>query len=243
MIQLGEASEPENMKPDHLAGLQALALDAAQHMALDEAILLHAPADDVVLRFYGWAGPAVTFGYSQSYDSAKRAAHDRGLDSADLVRRATGGGVVFHDGDLTFSIVFPWERLCSPGLIYKNIHRGVHLGLKSFGIISRLWSGAEAPGGLEKLCFAAPEKMDLTDDDGRKALGGALRRRAGRGLYQGSLRPEVFGRGPDELKEAIAFGLQKEWEVPLRLDVESAWEKAALDIAPKYRSQEWTQRR
>lgn len=230
------------MNPSPLAA-PGVALDAAAHMALDESILLNAAQDAVVLRFYRWQGPAVTFGYSQSYATALRAAQERGLGSASLVRRATGGGVVFHDGDLTFSIVFPWERLSAPDLIYKNIHRGVHLGLKSFGIVSRLWSGVAAPGGLEKVCFAAPEKMDLTDDDGRKALGGALRRRAGRGLYQGSLRLEVFGRDREQVKEAVAFGLQKEWETPLRLDVDPAWEKAAAEFEPKYRSQEWTQRR
>ena len=231
------------MKLKQLCDPQAPALDAAQHMALDEAILLRASAQDVVLRFYEWKGPAVTFGYSQSYALALRAAQDKGLAAAPTVRRATGGGVVFHDGDLTFSIVFQWERLSAPDLIYKNIHRGVHLGLKSYGIVSRLWSGAPAPGGLEKLCFAAPEKMDLTDDDGRKALGGALRRRAGRGLYQGSLRPEVFGRAAEELREAVAFGLQKEWETPLKLDIEPEWVLAAHELEPKYRSQEWTQRR
>lgn len=230
------------MKPIPVAASRA-ALDAAAHMALDEAILLNAPNESVVLRFYRWSGPAVTFGYSQSYATALRAAQDKGLAAAPIVRRATGGGVVFHDGDLTFSLVFPWERLCAPDLIYKNIHRGVHLGLKSHGIVSRLWSGAPAPGGLEKLCFSAPEKMDLTDDDGRKALGGALRRRAGLGLYQGSLRLEVFGRAEEQIREAVTAGLEKEWEQPLRLDVDPIWETEARRLEPKYRSQEWTQRR
>jgi lipoate-protein ligase A len=152
---------------------QPMALNAAQHMALDEAILVGSRPQEVVLRFYSWAGPAVSFGYSQTFVAVREAARARGLSGAPLVRRATGGGVVFHDGDLTFSVVFPWERLSAACMIYKNIHRGIHLGLKTAGVASRLWSGRPAEGGLEKLCFTAPESMDLVAEDGRKALGGA----------------------------------------------------------------------
>lgn len=216
-------------------------------MGLDEAILAHGPKGEVQLRFYRWQRPAVTFGYSQPWAYAAEQAKTRGLSNADLVRRATGGGVVFHDGDLTFSIVFPWERLSAPSLIYKNIHRGVHLGLKSQHIATRLWS-PEKPhtsgSALEKACFGGvPEPMDLVREDGLKVLGGALRRRGGRGLYQGSFRVDVLAAPLATVRAAIVDGLTREFGHLPGLELETRWLEEGEALAQKYRSDRWNKRR
>ena len=213
-------------------------------MALDEALLVCAPAESLVLRIYRWAGPAVTFGYSQSYAAAVAAAQAARIPAQAVVRRATGGGIVFHDGDLTFSLCFPWPRLSPPAKIYEQVHRGVLAGLRESGVEASLLTppaGAARPRRAQ--CFSGPEPGDLVDGRGRKLLGGALRRRAERGLYQGSLRVEGLEHLRIELESAMALGLAREWGRQPTRALEPAWLQAAEDLAGKYASEAWNRRR
>ena len=214
-------------------------LDAARQMAWDEALLVCAPADSLILRFYAWAGPALTFGYGQPWAIAAGAAAARGVPEPEVVRRATGGGIVFHDGDLTFSLCFPWTRISSPVEIDKKVHRGVLRGLREVGVEARLW--VPEAGALKRpqaQCFAGPEPFDLVDGAGRKVLGGALRRRSGRGLYQGSLRLDRAL----EVRAAMNLGLAQELGGSFsRIDL--SWIRAGAELAEKYRSDAWNKRR
>ena len=200
-------------------------------MALDEAVLLESPPDALVLRVYEWAGEACTFGYSQRYEDAK-AACKAGVAP---VRRATGGGIVHHDGDVTFSLVFPWDRTCAPETIYKNIHRGMHQALKARGTVNGMWSPKAKAPGIAASCFARAEKADLVDADDRKILGGALRKKGSKGLYQGSLRVSV----PEAV---IIDGITREFGRPWT-EILPSWLEAGQALEARYRSAEWNTRR
>src|SRR6516162_1777209 len=63
---------------------------AAMNMAIDEALLENANLP--VIRFYQWDHPALSFGYFGRYSDVVR-------QERDLVRRWTGGGIVFHGED------------------------------------------------------------------------------------------------------------------------------------------------
>lgn len=200
-------------------------------MALDEAVLLGSPPDALVLRVYEWKGQACTFGFSQRYADAKAACKE----GVEPVRRATGGGIVFHDGDITFSLVFPWDRTCAPETIYKNIHRGIHCALKASGTENRVWSPKERREGLSVACFSRAEKADLVDADDRKILGGALRKKGTKGLYQGSLRVRV----PHEV---VIDGISREFGRP-SLEIRREWLEEGVRLEVRYRSAEWNERR
>src|SRR5438046_5729178 len=93
----------------------------AMSMALDEALLEHATVPSI--RFYQWNSPALSFGYFGKF--ADVAAH---APVRDLVRRWTGGGIVFHGDDLTYSIVIPASNIAfgeSSISIYEKIHRAL----------------------------------------------------------------------------------------------------------------------
>ena len=73
---------------------------AALNMAIDEALLEF--TTEPIIRFYKWNHPALSFGYFGKFADVAHHKTER-----DLVRRWTGGGIVFHGNDLTYSIVIP----------------------------------------------------------------------------------------------------------------------------------------
>ena len=78
---------------------------AAENMATDFLLLQRAATDHPMLRHYEWRRPAFTFGYSQ-----KRAFIQSQLPTDapfDLCRRPTGGGLVDHREDWTYSLIVP----------------------------------------------------------------------------------------------------------------------------------------
>ena len=85
--------------------------------------------------------------------------------------------------------------------------------------------------------------MDLVAEGGGKVLGGALRRRAGRGLYQGSLRPEALGASQAALEGAVSSGIEREFGRAAETAIDEAWAAEARWLTAKYRSRAWNDRR
>jgi lipoyl(octanoyl) transferase len=156
--------------------------DGPEQMALDQALLERARRP--LLRSYRWAGPAISFGYSQSVARVK----DQ-CPSLPCVRRWTGGGVVWHDGDWTFALIVPSSQPLAearPADAYRSIHAHVMAALNRLGYSARLAGPAECAAG--NLCFAAPALHDVIGLDRRKLCGGAQRRTRSGFLHQGSIQ-------------------------------------------------------
>jgi lipoate-protein ligase A len=159
--------------------------EAAFNMALDEALLESMPRlSRPVLRFYGWLEPAATFGYFQRYNDVARLTPLR-----PLVRRPTGGGLVPHDRDWTYSAAFPtgheWYAL-SAVESYRRVHDWIR------GAFAWLGADAELAPVAARIqpgqCFAGYERFDVLSE-GRKIAGAAQRRRKDGLLIQGSVQP------------------------------------------------------
>ena len=159
--------------------------DAAFNMALGEALLEAMPRlQRPVLRLYGWTEPAATFGYFQKFSEVAAVTPLR-----PLIRRPTGGGIVPHDADWTYSAVFPpgheWHSLKAEES-YRRIHDWLRLAFAEMNVATEL-----APCCLKSLpgqCFVGHEKFDLLWH-GKKIAGAAQRRNQLGLLIQGSVQP------------------------------------------------------
>jgi len=161
----------------------------AMNMAIDEALMLSASQRKrPLLRLYGWDREAVSIGYVQKI---ARAPQERG----EIVRRPTGGGVVFHEHHFTYTVVMPNEHWVvkdtQPVESYSWLNRAVQAGLKQLRFDSELAS-EDIPKTVDRssmVCFVTPTKYDLLAED--KKVAGSAQRRAREGmLHQGSIEME-----------------------------------------------------
>jgi lipoyl(octanoyl) transferase len=170
-------------------------LDGPGNMALDEALLscFDAGHSLPVLRLYGWEPPALSVGRYQ--DAA--AALDLEFCAADgvpVVRRMTGGGIIYHAQELTYSIVCAPEHIGEVVVGVKEGFRALcgfllgtyqRLGLDAAFATDSNPDGA-ALGQRTAFCFAGKEDFDVLVR-GQKIGGNAQRRLRGAILQHGSI--------------------------------------------------------
>jgi lipoyl(octanoyl) transferase len=172
---------------------------AAFNMALDEALLEYvSQLGKPVLRFYGWTELATTFGYFQKFSEVETATHLR-----PLIRRPTGGGIVPHDADWTYSAIFPpgheWHSFKAMES-YRRIHDWLRLAFAELKVKTEL-----APDGRKTLpgrCFAGHEQFDLLWR-GKKIAGAAQRRNKSGLLIQGSVQPPTISISRSDWEQAM----------------------------------------
>lgn len=221
---------PNEMFPRLLVLRDEERCSAAMNMAIDEVLLLS--ARDPVLRFYGWRRPSLSFGYFGCY--AEVAAE---VARREVVRRWTGGGVVWHGTDLTYSVILPRgsvSEMPSPRATYEKIHSAMREALR--GQLDATLVKKDSPK-ISEACFANPVFADVMLD-GRKIAGAAQRRSRAGLLHQGSIQYEGL---PADFPESFARRLCGDF-VTAGLDVEVKARARELAEA-KYGTAEWLRRR
>jgi lipoyl(octanoyl) transferase len=214
---------------------------APMNMAIDEALLETAVVPSI--RFYRWRSHALSFGYFGKFSDVAIYAAER-----DLVRRWTGGGIVFHGDDLTYSIVIPESDPVfdeSSIAIYEKIHRAlcgalVKTGQRAVVAVDPAGFSAATRAAVNASgynCFANPVRADVMMD-GRK-IAGAAQRRTRRGLLQqGSI--QGFGMNTD-LAQNFADALSANCS---EFEITKAILKQAQEVAQqKYGTESWLHKR
>jgi len=175
-----------------------------ENMAVDEWLLGHAAASgSVVLRTYRWLGPWVSFGYAFNESAARCHFSAPGLQ---FVRRWTGGGVVDHRADWTYTLAIPAAEplaaMPAPHR-YRLIHAALAGALQIEGIEARLSDGSAATAS--GACFRNPVAHDLVGPSGRKIAGAGQRRNRAGVLHQGSVDTAPAPPGADPQARACRF--------------------------------------
>ena len=182
-------------------------------MAWDEALLEAAPRlGSPILRFYSWAVPAATFGYFQHLADIEKLTPLR-----PLIRRPTGGGLVPHDRDWTYSLAFPpgnpWYAIKAVES-YRRAHEWLQAAFEKCRLDTALSPVAvkEAPGQ----CFLGAEPFDVLWQS-RKIAGAAQRRTRDGLLIQGSIQPPPPGVARAEFEKAMLGIARVRWGVEWKL--------------------------
>jgi len=168
------------------------------NMAIDEAVLIHCMegVSPPTLRFYEWQKPSISIGYAMNAETEVNLPLCRERD-VQVVRRITGGGLVFHKCDITYTVVFPEDfnpggsrKRLSVLESYRLVNQALAEGLRELGIVTSLLERERKPADSRQktanICFSNPTVYDILYE-GRKLAGSAQRRKKGWVLHQGSM--------------------------------------------------------
>lgn len=192
-----------------------------ENMAIDEWLMTQL-GEVPILRQYQWSGDWVSLGYFQSLRSAKMIFGS----ASKYVRRWTGGGVVDHRDDATYSLMIPRSgQLVSIGgsESYRQIHTALARCLLDRGHSCELVFRDSASNSVA--CFDKPVEWDLLCQ-GEKIAGAGQRRTRQGILHQGSVAVKS-----SDLKGLAGFLAQEviDWTPEI---------KGKLN--PRYESDTWT---
>mgnify|MGYP001562315732 CR=1 FL=1 len=225
---------------------------AAQNMALDEVLARAQARADAIpsLRFYRWEKPSVSIGYFETVEKVAKH-YQAAKNHLAVVRRLTGGGAVYHDKDLTFSLCLRLPSAYFSSEVkasYLRINEAIRLGLKAdfpaidFADCRRLAGEKNTALSVSarqkgRVCFEALSCYDLLLH-GKKILGASQRRIGPTFLHQSTLFLEG---GAAMLEESIVRGFRDLWKVNF---VEASFTPEEISLAAdieqqRYAAKDW----
>lgn len=164
-------------------------LSGSLNMAIDDFLfqLLHEESQ-TYLRFYRWKQPTVSLGYSQDIQKVVDVEYcqEHGID---IVRRMTGGKLVLHHKEVTYSLCSSDSKTFTPTLMdsYKLISQALMRGLEKMGlkpILADTPPSSYVKGDLP--CFSYPAQNEI-EVQGKKIIGSAQKRTGQKFIQHGSI--------------------------------------------------------
>ena len=204
---------------------------ATFNMAADEFLMESQKNLNVlpVLRIYFWDSPAVSVGYFQNVrEVARRLGEEAGV----IVRRITGGGLVAHGRDLTFSLCLKNDNPVLPTEVkmsYLKVNEALRMGLKDLYKELDYADCKTVPSGRpdeKRVCFERPSCYDLLIGK-KKVVGASQRRKDGVILHQSTV---FLSDSRDILTEKILKGFREAWKIEFEID---PFNKAEINLIQK----------
>ena len=239
--------------------------DAYANMAEDLLLLDHFPwAQCIRFRSYGWTTHAVTFGYSQRFGEIARRLS---ASVTEICRRPTGGGIVDHGNDWTYSLVVPPKSALSeqsPLELYRLTHEAMANGLIRVGqraelavpspsSVPAVRASSEECTSVDRqlwdpgICFQKAEVHDVVcPHSGRKIAGAALKKNRRGILLQGSIDRSAAPQVADWRAFASIFAdnLADLFNATREAINSPAYpRRRAEEIHRRFKSREWNQKR
>lgn len=154
------------------------------NMAIDEFLLLNNHNNSIILRFFGWKPPSISIGTFQKIEELNlNFIKEKNIP---IVRRPTGGKGVYHNDELTYSIIIPSKHPINKMDVvdsYKIISEVFIKSLKRFKINAEL---TKKIGEIDGFCFSTQNYYEVSVK-GKKIIGSAQRRKKEGILQQGSI--------------------------------------------------------
>ncbi len=196
----------------------------AYNMAVDEAILIGVINGTSLptIRFYDWEPPTASCGYNQTasnevdFNVLKKKGYG-------FVRRPTGGRLVLHKNEVTYSVIAPLEDFLSGNVThtYSMISLALANGLKKMGIDVSLEKGTLSTAhqrASANPCFTSASRYELSYNK-KKIVGSAQVRRDNCFLQHGSI---LLDQNQKEVAELLpGFDDDKRKRIMKYLDIKT----------------------
>ena len=240
-------------------------LSGSLNMAVDDCIFRSLSSEpQTFLRFYRWERPTVSLGYSQNIKKVVDVEYCK-KQGIDIVRRMTGGKLVLHHKEVTYSLCSSDRETFTSKLLgsYRLISQALMQGFEKMGLKPCLADdppSSYARGNLP--CFSYPARNEI-EVEGKKIVGSAQKRAGSKFIQHGSipleedegfLGPVSFLKREDSkwrmislsqalgkkvsfdwAVEHLAFGISEFFKINFKPKVFDAEEKEAISKIQKER--------